>query len=149
MAVHTTAITSLLLILILAAFVVLYPTPHGFAIQIAERVPCGSNGSPVLEVRNDGSLTANGIIVEMAQLEGYLRRRFGNRTERVAYVKSDPAVAFQAVAGVIDAVQQQRAKVALVLPSIEGTPGCFGIPAPPIPNTLAPLIELKPVPLWP
>src|SRR5580704_3614729 len=102
----------------------------GFLLELpghTSRSQCGDFEAFVLEISKQNSVRINSEAVSNVSLRSRLREIYGRLGERVLFVKADPDVSLQDVAGVIDTANGAVTNlyVVLVTPEAEKEPCLF------------------------
>ena len=113
-----------ILLVLLVIFMVI-PNSRGMKVEIPQPIPETAETKPpddvvVVQVLADGSLKVNQTPVAWEMLRDKLQEIFKSRADRVAFVRGEDFVEFQAVAKVIDDMHAAGiSSVGLMTPQLE------------------------------
>lgn len=108
------------ILLVLLVIFMLIPVRRGLDAQLPQRDDAGQQPEAVVvEVLGDGSLCINREPVRGERLRQRLDDIFKTRAERVAFVRGDSGLDFEAVARVIDVMRASRITVGLLPPDAQ------------------------------
>ena len=124
--INMTPMIDILLVLLIIFMVITPLTPHGLE-ALAPEPPDKKNQPPpdqdrtvVIVIDKDKSMHINNEDTDIDKLGPRLEQIFKTRAERVVFVKGDPDLEYQSVAGAIDVPKgAQIDKVGLMTPKLE------------------------------
>jgi biopolymer transport protein TolR len=113
-----------ILLVLLVVFMIIPHKQLGLAASLPqeakEPVPVVHPETIIVQVRSDGSIRVNGVVVEREELRSRLGQIFALRAERVAFLQGDCSLEFQSVAEVLSVMHVAGASpIGLVTSELE------------------------------